>query len=994
MTTDKNGVPQISGRALVLLAALVAGSGIPVAVQAQEDDEGSVQGLQEVVVTTRRREENLKDVPLPITAFSSETIEKQGISNLGDVANLTPGLSFFNALGENLPVPVIRGIVPQDIFGVNAAAIFVDGVYLAGREGLNAAQLDLDRIEVVKGPQSAMYGRNAFSGAINFISKRPTEEFESVLTGEYGNRGKQRLMGVVSGPILGESLLGRVAAQYDEWDGSYDNTEPGGGDIGGYRYRSLKGSLLWTPAETVEVYTGLYYSNDRIDESATAALPTNCEDQVETTPAHAAEEPYPRLQNYCGEIPSLENLPDALDPLTLLAMPGSITSDSMPKVAQATGEERELTRGNLNVDWDVGFGSVAFLTGYSRTEQSSVSDFSRSAGNGLPFLYCENAQTAFAPANCPTPLVFERTAVGFVDRELGSTVEEVSQEIRFESPEDERLRLTAGAYYFNVDQKNFPGGLIATRGLPAPIDTIGLGAVPGGTKLAIGSYIFGPSFAADGTIDPLERVISEGTTESWSLFGAVDYNLTDAWKARGEIRLAKERQESTSYTYNNLCANPLYYQVNPNVVPVDRNDPNVTAAVYNNYIVTSNPYNPAQNYPYGQTPSGDCGNGYWDLNNPDQGFDLAKDEDGYYIPGSRQAGRDAETGSARFETVTGRLSLDYQFESGWMAYGSVAWGQKPGGLQVISADIITPTGTATEEFTNTFDPEKITAYELGIKGLIADGRIGLDLAMFYNDWTDIVLRQLTETSPGSGAAFVQPVSLNINAGDADVWGWEMTTDFQFTENLTGRVTASWVDSVLSNARQATYSLFPSFYTKDPTCTPAAIGAIVGSDDANTADLQELKGLQCQAISGDVSGSTALRQPEWTASATLEYEHPLPGNWSNWDWYMNGLGSYTGKIYVGNDNQSWLPEHTYVNARMGVRSERYTVELWVDNLFDNDDPTAAFRDIYWTNTSDVTASQPPTHSNFDDFPPLRYSVSYPSLRTFGVLARMRFGAAVK
>ena len=65
-----------------------------------------------------------------------------------------------------------------------------------------------------------------------------------------------------------------------------------------------------------------------------------------------------------------------------------------------------------------------------------------------------------------------------------------------------------------------------------------------------------------------------------------------------------------------------------------------------------------------------------------------------------------------------------------------------------------------------------------------------------------------------------------------------------------------------------------------------------------------------------------------------------------------------------------------------------------NLFDNDDAIAAFRDIYWTNTSDITASQAPTHSNFDDFPPLRYSVSYPKLRTFGVLVRMKFGAAVK
>lgn len=984
MTTIKNSVPQSMGGALWLLAAVATGLAVPVGGQAQEED--AVEGIQEVVVTTRRREEKLKEVPLSITAFSADTIESAGISSLGDVASFTPGLSFFNALGENLPVPVIRGIVPQDIFGVNAAAIFVDGVYVSGREGLNFSQLDVERIEVVKGPQSAMYGRNAFSGAINYVTKKPTDEFEGKITGEYGNRGKQLIQGSVSGPLLGDNFFGRIAGLYDEWDGSYDNTEPGGGDIGGYRYRSLQGGLRWLPTEAIEVNTGLYYSNDRIDESATAGLQTNCEDQVETTLANAENEPFPRLQNYCGEVPGLAAL--------LNAVPGSITDDSMPKVGEATGEERELTRGNLNVDWDLGFGTLDFLTGYSRTEQSSVSDFSRSSGNNLPFLYCENAQTDFAPAACPNPPTFERTFVGFIDRELGSNVEEVSQEIRFTSPEDERLRYSVGAYYFDVESKSFPGGLIATTGLPLPIEDIGLGAVPGGTSLAIGSYIFGPSFSSDGTIDPLERVIAEGKTESWSIFGSVDYNLTEAWQARGEIRLAKERQESTSYTYNNLCTNPLYYAVNPNVDPVDRNDPDVTAAIWNNYIVTANPYNPAQNYPYSQTPAADCGNGYWDLREPGVGFDLEKDEDGYYIPGTRTAGRDAESGSARFETVTGRISLKYQFESGWMSYGSVAWGQKPGGLQVISADIITPTGTATEEFTNTFDPEKITAYELGIKGFTADRRIGIDLAMFYNDWTDIVLRQLTETSPSSGAAFVQPVSLNLNAGDADVWGWEMTTDILFTENLTGRVTASWVDSKLDNARQDTYSLFPSFYTKEPSCAPAAIQAITGVDAAETEALQELKGLQCQAISGDVSGNTALRQPEWTASASLGYQRPVPGNWSNWDWYVRGDANYTDRIYVGNDNQSWLPAHTYVNTRIGVSSDRYAVEFWVRNLFENDDATAAFRDIYWTNTSDITASQAPTHSNFDDFPPLRYSVSYPRLRTFGILVRAKFGAAVK
>ena len=129
MRVKKDSIQRATRGLLGCTAALAAGLGFPAWLQAQQ--------VAEIVVTARKIEEKGKDVPLAITAFDSASIESHGISNLQDVANLTPGLSFFNAFGENLPVPVIRGVVPQDIFGENAAAVFVDGVYVAGRAGLN-----------------------------------------------------------------------------------------------------------------------------------------------------------------------------------------------------------------------------------------------------------------------------------------------------------------------------------------------------------------------------------------------------------------------------------------------------------------------------------------------------------------------------------------------------------------------------------------------------------------------------------------------------------------------------------------------------------------------------------------------------------------------------------------------------------------------------------------------------------------------------------------
>ena len=239
--------------------------------------------IQEIVVTSRKVEENLKEVPLAITAFDEASIAATGINNLTDLAEQTPGLSFFNAFGETLPTPVIRGVVPTDIFGENNAAIFVDGVYVSGREGLNFSQIDLERIEVVKGPQSALYGRNAFSGAINYVTKRPSDVFEGKASIEAGNDGKMKGLLSMSGPLLGQSLLGRASVLYDEWDGSYDNSLSDI-DIGGYRYRSLQSSLLWLPSDDLEVALSYYKSNDDLDGSPTVSLPANCEDKVEAPP--------------------------------------------------------------------------------------------------------------------------------------------------------------------------------------------------------------------------------------------------------------------------------------------------------------------------------------------------------------------------------------------------------------------------------------------------------------------------------------------------------------------------------------------------------------------------------------------------------------------------------------------------------------------------------------------------------------------------------------
>jgi len=156
-----------NSRTIALLLSLALTGIAPI--HAQESDEI----LEELIVTIRRMQEKLIDVPLAVTVFDANTIGHAGLRTLDDVAGLTPGLTFSNVFGEVLPVPVIRGLAPTAIFQENNAGIFIDGMYVSGREGLNFSQLDLARIEVVKGPQSAAYGRNTFAGAVLYTTARP-----------------------------------------------------------------------------------------------------------------------------------------------------------------------------------------------------------------------------------------------------------------------------------------------------------------------------------------------------------------------------------------------------------------------------------------------------------------------------------------------------------------------------------------------------------------------------------------------------------------------------------------------------------------------------------------------------------------------------------------------------------------------------------------------------------------------------------------------------
>jgi outer membrane receptor protein involved in Fe transport len=159
----------------------------PAAQSSQAPDDGD-----EIIVTARLRGENLQDVPISIAAFSEEAIERQQINSLDRLSFAVPSLSASDPFGRNNPSVAMRGIGLAGIGDELPVGIFIDGVYVAGRSSANLLITDLQRIEVARGPQSALYGRNTFAGAINFVTKKPGNDLEAYVEGRRGRRNDMR----------------------------------------------------------------------------------------------------------------------------------------------------------------------------------------------------------------------------------------------------------------------------------------------------------------------------------------------------------------------------------------------------------------------------------------------------------------------------------------------------------------------------------------------------------------------------------------------------------------------------------------------------------------------------------------------------------------------------------------------------------------------------------------------------------------------------------
>lgn len=221
--------------------------------------------LEEIVVTARKQEERLQDVPLTVTAFTGSMIDEHDITDPYDLSRLAPGFNFQNNAGRRTNSRLLMRGLTTSTTGTAKASAFIDGVYVFGDFSFIDFNM-VERIEIMPGPQSTQFGRSTFAGAFNFVTRLPTEEFQARAQGAVGTLGTTEFHGHAGGPLVGDKLLGQIGVYHNEIDGpkSWVNS-PDGTRIGGQKSQSVYPTLVFNPSEDLQIIARSSYNHDSDD---------------------------------------------------------------------------------------------------------------------------------------------------------------------------------------------------------------------------------------------------------------------------------------------------------------------------------------------------------------------------------------------------------------------------------------------------------------------------------------------------------------------------------------------------------------------------------------------------------------------------------------------------------------------------------------------------------------------------------------------------------
>jgi len=232
--------------------------------QTQADSNESNSGVGDIIVTAQKREENLQSVPIAVTAFSGDALTARGVTDIQSLSRLVPNMGFSNAYSQVRIT--LRGLSFADLAaqgGEARVAYHVDGAYMAMTGDIGGTFYDIERVEVNRGPQGTLFGRNATAGTVNVITRNPTDTLSGYVNAEVGNYHTANVEGAISGP-LADGISARIAVQSRNHSG-YDFNVPHGVDINNQRTQAVRGKIKVDRGNFRAVLSADYFNeNDRV----------------------------------------------------------------------------------------------------------------------------------------------------------------------------------------------------------------------------------------------------------------------------------------------------------------------------------------------------------------------------------------------------------------------------------------------------------------------------------------------------------------------------------------------------------------------------------------------------------------------------------------------------------------------------------------------------------------------------------------------------------
>ncbi len=665
--------------ATVSIAALasavpVAGQTKPATVAVATDDVG----VPDIVVTAQRREESLQRVPLSIVAIGKEALRNADVTEASRLEQLAPGLRLGRSGAD--PRPAIRGIYTESIQG-NAdprIGFYIDEIYQSRTSQTSVPFVDLERVEVQKGPQGTLYGRNSFGGNIAVATAKPTDRLEGGVDLLYGNYNRVLGNAYINLPIT-DGLAVRFAGNFERRDGFIKSlTAPGFADQDDKNQQYIRGSLRWAPAGTgLEIIARASYWNDDSKGNGTF---------------------------------NAKAIGQFIDPKLIVAPGGTLTvggatftfpngynGRSFQGVFQPYGTFRDGIPdiGANDIGYPV-YGPYLVLNDapskqrIKSTELSLVINYD--VTNWLRFRSISgynNFDAVRSTDNDGTPANY---GIGyFLTKDKA-----FSQELQLQSTGTSPLKYTVGAYYLNDE---VPDAFLSGR--TKGYSTAGALAGAAGT----GSYplYFGSNFttlpSSGGAVanTPASAYIGLNGSDafnplswakniSYAAYGQVSYTLADRLTFTGGLRYTVDQKDLRS-----ALATPGVF---------------AGAGTYIAYLPTT------------------------DFNHTCDGVTAAD-------PSSTAAASvvanalTTRCGQKTFRYFTYRAAVDYQLDDNTLLYASYSTGKHSGGFSY------SPISNTAGQPLPPYNTESVEAYEVGMKGTFFDRRLQFNLAAFYNQYTDL-----------------------------------------------------------------------------------------------------------------------------------------------------------------------------------------------------------------------------------------------------------------